>query len=230
MCVCSVTRPLYCSPLAGHYNESLSYRAANAGYKKVYEAAGIKIVKVTQQGRGEGQRDLEDIGVDNDLIQELGHYLHDAQHESYLTNLPVKALVGAASGESADVEYMKGYNPPQLCEVREGLIEALVAKALPWLEEQVSAVKEAADGCETGIDMQEVCALTSSLCAFPLPALAPGLLYCALTLLHLTVCTLAGASLHRRGSAPCGCVCSRDLHSAGCCSSARCQREDRDGG
>ena len=40
------------------------------------------------------------------LIKQLAHYLHDAQHESYLVNLPAKALVGAASGDFTDGEQL----------------------------------------------------------------------------------------------------------------------------
>ena len=131
----------------------MEYRTANEMYKKVYQAIGAKITKVTQQGRGESQRMLEDLGVSEEDIKQLAHYHHDAQHESYLTSLPIRALVAVAGG---DHEYLRGYDPPQLCQVRDGLIDALVDLALPWMFDNYEIVVEATAECDTGNEVEEV--------------------------------------------------------------------------
>ena len=86
-------------------------------------------------------------------IKQLAHYYHDAQHESYLTNLPVRALVGVAG---ADHEYLRGYEPPQLCSVREGLIEELVAMVFPWIEDSFETIQAATEECEDGHEVDQV--------------------------------------------------------------------------
>ena len=97
--------------LRAHFGEQPAQQAATSGpsvgdggserevSKRSRERASGE--RATHHGRGQGQRDLEDLGVPVEHIRQQGRYLHDAQHESYLTNLPVDALVGAAGGGRA---------------------------------------------------------------------------------------------------------------------------------
>ena len=74
----------------------VTYNSSADVMKRLYGAAEILCNKVLHQGRGEGQRQLEDDDVNIDQIRRLCHYVHDDQSESYLLQPPLNAMLSRA--------------------------------------------------------------------------------------------------------------------------------------
>ena len=74
----------------------VSYDSSYTIMKRLYESEKIVVTKCLHQGRGECQRELDDDGVELDMIKRLCKYIHDDQTDSYLLNPPLAALLSRA--------------------------------------------------------------------------------------------------------------------------------------
>ena len=85
---------------------ALSAAVMQNQWKHVFEMAGIRCRKVTQQPRIQLQQRIADMGCSADVIERfIGHAgqgqkqkMNDNQRESYLTSYPVQAVTAAADG------------------------------------------------------------------------------------------------------------------------------------
>jgi hypothetical protein len=105
--------------------------------------------KFTHLGRGCGQRDLDDRGVELSDIQRLAKYMHDPQHQSYLVAPPARAMVAAAGGDHNDIAaHCPSWEAAKM-------VPALMRKAAPWLLEARMKVDAAILECKTGAEMSQ---------------------------------------------------------------------------
>ena len=139
-------KTLYSTPLLRSSGNRLKASSYEEQYKNVgtlFRALGMDPAAKTHFGRGYGERLLDELGVDINQISRLASKVHDAQHNSYVTGLPRKAILGAS-----------GYNPedPQnvfaahmSVEISDDVLCSI--ESLEWLRvqsEQVEAAIEAA--------------------------------------------------------------------------------------
>lgn len=96
---------LYSTPLL----RSSANRMKATSYEEQYKNVNIffEVIKIdpaarTHFGRGFGERLLDEIGVNINQIQRLASKVHDAQHNSYVTGLPRKAILGASGHDPED--------------------------------------------------------------------------------------------------------------------------------
>ena len=131
------------------FKTAVSYKQQLDNLDKLFLFLGIKVSKKTHQGRAQGQRDLDELGVCWHAIARLAHYLHDAQMTSYLTNLPITALLGAAG---YCIDFPRAAGAPHLAVVVQAVLLAMLA---PWFEAAEAKVEDAITSCPTGKQVEE---------------------------------------------------------------------------
>ena len=124
----------------------VSYRSSADIMKRLYDALGVVVTKVLHQGRGEGQRSLDELQVPLDQIKRLCKYIHDDQTDSYLLSPPMAALLAAAG---FDHTLPTAATAPHLqAAFDDKLIELFWPKLLPQLIEIDEAFKQAKSGAD----------------------------------------------------------------------------------
>lgn len=112
----------------------VSYDSSRKIMNRLFTAENIVVTKCLHQGRGEGQRNLDQLGVDVELIKRLCKYVHDDQVDSYLLNPPIAALLASAG---FDHTLPASARAAHLIVVFDTL---LIGMLWPWLPQQMAAI------------------------------------------------------------------------------------------
>jgi hypothetical protein len=142
---------LFRRPLLRQANDptsAITYSQDLDNHKAAFGPASNHL-KFTHLGRGCGQRDLDDKGVEMVDIQRLCKYLNDPQNQSYLIAPPARAMVAAAGG---DHEVIAAHCPPWETAKAD---DALMQKAAPWLLDARGKVDAAISRCTSGKEMSD---------------------------------------------------------------------------
>jgi hypothetical protein len=141
----------FLTPLMRQANDpksAITYSQDLDNHKAAFGPASNHL-KFTHLGRGCGQRDLDDRGVELIDIQRLAKYVHDPQNQSYLIAPPARAMVAAAGG---DHEVIAAHCPPWETAKAD---DALMQKAAPWLLDARGKVDAAISRCTSGKEMSD---------------------------------------------------------------------------
>lgn len=96
-------------------------------------ACSLSYIFASMQGRGQGQRELDQLGVPLDEIARIAGYNHDEQSQSYLTLQPPGGTCAAAGGDHQNTE---GFMPAHVMPACESSVMQVVDEVLPWLRQQ----------------------------------------------------------------------------------------------
>ena len=116
-------------------SQPVKYNASYENHKNLMQQYGIYCNKALHQGRGEGQRNLDDKGVLLTDIQRMCHYLASDQFKSYMLNAPVRGVAAAAGYDKDD---LRGVFAPHLSIIAAELVAHLFP-ALVNEEQKVEA-------------------------------------------------------------------------------------------
>ena len=134
----------------------LSYKHCAEPLKLLFATAQVLCEKITHQGRAQGQRELHDAQISQEVIALLAHYDHSKQAESYLCSLqplPLCAAAGmCAPGDPAEAHLMRKFAPAHvMCDVSEDLLFAFI----PVLKVMHDRVNAAIGECTKATEMKE---------------------------------------------------------------------------
>jgi hypothetical protein len=127
----------------------VSYEQQYENIKKVYILLGLRPPKFTHQGRGEGQRLLQSLGLSPDEIKQFAHYALSAQEISYLIFMPLRGVLGHAG---SNIDEPKQYDPTHLSVEQS---DTLLFAYAPYLDGKMGIVREAIAACGPGAQMEE---------------------------------------------------------------------------
>ena len=122
---------------------SSSYKTQYDNIVALFMHLRLNVQKATHAARIIGHQILDAAGVNLEYIKRLASRIKDATHDSYITNLPIPALLGAAG---CDHEH------PRTAQAAHWTVEPsplLMAVFVPWLQDQqakVNASREEALG------------------------------------------------------------------------------------
>ena len=78
------------------HTKTQTYTSSAKHQTAMQAEVGVICAKLTHQGRGEGQRIMDDAGVSFDDIGRMPHYFHTPQCQSYLLDVPKDPMLAAA--------------------------------------------------------------------------------------------------------------------------------------